>query len=279
MQRGVIPFRWVTADEDFGKNPAFLDEIAALGKWYLIEVPADTRVWLRKPVVEPPGRGLIGRPRTRPRVAANAPRPREVREWATQLPKSAWQRRTIQEGSQGPMVAEFAFLRVTTIRQGLPGPRVWAVFRRSLSSTPEYKFYLSNAPATCATSELVRLSGLRWPVETVLEEGKGEVGMDHYETRSWQGWHHHMAQTFMAHLFLVHLQLKFKKKSCADRGASTPAGGPSHRRRQRPFTRHPGCDLLSPKTEPRGLPFTSSAYTQAPSSWFSPAQTQSLVVA
>ncbi len=58
----------------------------------------------------------------------------------------------------------------------------------------------------------MRVSGLRWPVETALEEAKGELGMDHYETRTWRGWHHHMTQTFLAHHFLVRMRLNVKKK-------------------------------------------------------------------
>lgn len=61
--RAVLPFRWVTCDEKYGGNPAFLAGIASLGKWYLAEVPVDTRVWLRTPAIEPPGPGLLGRPR------------------------------------------------------------------------------------------------------------------------------------------------------------------------------------------------------------------------
>jgi hypothetical protein len=57
------------------------------------------------------------------------------------------------------------------------------------------------------------VSGLRWPVETTLEEGKDELGMDHYQTRSWVSWHHHMAQPLMAHLFLMRLRFAFKKSS------------------------------------------------------------------
>jgi len=57
------------------------------------------------------------------------------------------------------------------------------------------------------------MSGLRWPVETALEEGKSELGMDHYETRSWRGWHHQMTLTFLAHHFLSRLRLKYKKTS------------------------------------------------------------------
>ena len=113
----------MTADETYGKSPGFLDGIAALGKWYLVEVPADTRVWLRTPPVEPPGPGLLGRPRTHPRVKRTAPRPYEMRELHLHLPRRVWQRRVIKEGSRGPLAAEFALVRVTPLRQGLPGPR------------------------------------------------------------------------------------------------------------------------------------------------------------
>jgi len=213
VQRGVIPFRWVTCDESYGKIPAFLDGIAALDKWYLAEVPADTRVWLRTPAIEPPGRGLFGRPRTHPRVKRTAPRPLELRALSAQLPRTAWQRRKIQEGTKGPLMVELAFVRVTSVCDQLPGPRCWAIFRRTLGSQPETKFYLSNAPADCSKQELTRLTGMRWPVETALEEAKGEVGLDHFETRTWQGWHHHMLQSFLVHLFLIRLRLLFQKKA------------------------------------------------------------------
>lgn len=268
VTRGVVPFRWVTADAHFGEIPAFLDEVDALGKWYLIEVPCDTRAWLHTPTVEPPGCGVLGRPRTRPRVSRNAPRPREVRELANQLPKTAWTRHRIKEGSKGPLVADFAFLRVTTVRDGLPGPRVWAIFRRSCGSEPGLKFYLSNAPTTCPCAEFVRVSGLRWPVETALEEGKGEVGMDHYETRSWVSWHHHMA-----HLFLTRLCLVFKKKSCLDDPTGASLDLTRVRRRARRPSRHHPYHHLSPATKLRCLSFTSPAPTRTKSLTFTSAST------
>jgi SRSO17 transposase len=212
-ERGVIPFRWVTCDEKYGQNPAFLDGIAALHKWYLAEVPSDTRVWLRAPAIEPPGRGLFGRPRTHPRVICTAPRPLEVCALMTQLPQAAWRRRKIQEGSKGPLMVEIACVRVTPVRQALPGPRGWAIFRRSLGVQSETKYYLCNAPADYPQTELAHLTARRWPIETALEEGKGEVGLDHFETRTWQGWHHHMLHSFLAHLFLMRLRLLFEKKA------------------------------------------------------------------
>lgn len=182
LAAGHLTFRWVTADEHYGEIPAFLDGIAATGKWYQVEVPVDTRVWLHTPAIQPPGQGLMGRPRLHPRVAPNAPRPIELKALAAQLPRSAWQRYIIKEGSRGPLESDFAFVRVTPVRDSLPGPRQWVTFRRSLTDPTEIKYFLSNAPANCPLSELMRVTGLRWPIETAIEEGKGEVGLDRYET-------------------------------------------------------------------------------------------------
>jgi len=209
--RGVVPFQWVAYDESYGKNPAFLAATAALHKWYMAEVPSDTRVWLRTPRIEEPGQGAMGRPRLYRRVRRTAPTPQEVRALILLLPRTAWHRHWIHAGSKGPLLAQFAALRVTPIQNRLPGIRQWLICRRSLEPQAEVKYYLSNAPSDCSIQELVRVSGLRWPIETALQEAKGEVGMDPYEVRTWQGWHHHMFQTFMAHLFLIRLRLLFKK--------------------------------------------------------------------
>jgi SRSO17 transposase len=254
---GHLPFRWITADGHFGEIPAFLDGIAATGKWYQIEVPVNTQVWLQPPRVQPPGPGLLGRPRTRPRVAPSAPRPIELKALAAQLPRSAWHRWTIKEASRGPLESDFAFVRVTAVRNRLPGPRLWATFRRSLTDPTEVKYYLSNAPANCPPAELVRVTGLRWPIETAFEEGKGEVGLDHYEIRSWLGWHHHVLQSFMAHLFLIRLRLMFKKKSGAHHGSGAPAHCQRHRPAQRPLAGRGRSDRLPPAPQLCRLPLAS----------------------
>ena len=215
-QRGVVPFRWVNADEHYGMNPEFLDGIAKLEKWYFAEVPVNTMVWPEKVKILSPGKGQsgnlkTGRPRSGPRVARNQPAAQEVRQMAAELPTEVWKRYTIKEGAKGPISADFAFVRAVRKRRRRPGDAVWVIFRRSLSDPTEIKYYLSNAPASTARTDLVRQAGLRWPVETALEEGKSELGMDHYETRTWRGWHHHMTLTFLAHHFLVRLRLKMKK--------------------------------------------------------------------
>jgi SRSO17 transposase len=215
-QAGIVPFRWVNADEHYGMNPDFLDGVAELEKWYFAEVPVNTMVWPEKVKILGVGKGQAGnlktgRPRSSPRVARNQPAAQEVRQMAAELPSWVWKRYTIKEGTKGPISADFAFVRAVRKRRRRPGHEVWVIFRRSVSDPTEIKYYLSNAPAEIAKTDLVRQAGLRWPVETAIEEAKSELGMDHYETRTWRGWHHHMTLTFLAHHFLVHLRLKMKK--------------------------------------------------------------------
>jgi SRSO17 transposase len=203
--------RWVVADEAFGGNPDFLDGVAGLSLWYFAEVPHTTRVWEQRPATHiPPWRGRGRRPQ-RTCLVEGAPEARTVRDLAAALPAEAWTRQTIKEGSQGPMVAEFAARRVVAVRDALPGPDVWVVLRRHLE-TGELKTYLGNAPVDTALATHVRMSGMRWPIETCFEDGKQLLGMGDYEVRSWTGWHHHMTLVILAHFFVVRMRLRLKKK-------------------------------------------------------------------
>jgi SRSO17 transposase len=211
----ALPFQWVAADELYGDSPAFRDGVAALNKWYFTEIKTTTQVWLTYPEVQVPAWKGRGRHPTRLRLRHPSETAIAVQEVVAQLPQPAWTRATIKEGSQGPIVCDFAFLRVIESRGGLPGPEVWLVIRRKVDNPAEVKFYFSNAPADIPLLDLVRISGMRWPVEIIFEEGKGEIGFDHYETRSWLGWHHHMLLVSLAHHFLVRLRVKFKDKAPA----------------------------------------------------------------
>ena len=261
----VLPFRWVTADEHFGEIPAFLDGIEALHKYYMAEVPINTHVWLSTPAVQQPGQSSSGRPRTRLRVWPQAAKAQALCDIAAQLPKAVWRTYIVKEGSKGPLVAAFAFLRVTRVRKGLPGSRVWAIFRRSLGPKPELKTFLSNAPTTCAQVQLVRLTGLRWPVETAIEEGKGEVGMDHYETRTWRGWHHQMTHSFLAHFFLVRMRVKLKKSAGHDHGASPHSGRLCSRAHRQNHQRNDCHGAIPSATKLRGLSLAPQKYAQTSS--------------
>jgi SRSO17 transposase len=208
---GTLRFRWVTGDEVFGRDGAFLDGVAALRRWYLAEVPHDTQVWLSRPATAvPPWSGRGRRPR-KARLVPGALAPQRVDQLAAAVPPEAWQAFLIKEGSKGPLVAEFAFHRGVAVRAGLPGPDVWIVLRRTWGEAPQLKVYLSNAPEHIPVTALVRVAGMRWPIETACEESKGGLGLDHYEVRSWLGWHHHMTLCFLAHHFLVRTRMLVKR--------------------------------------------------------------------
>jgi SRSO17 transposase len=204
-------FRWVTCDEAFGREPTFLDGVAALARWYLAEVPHDTRLWLQRPATAVPAWAGRGRRPRKARLVPGEPAPQRVDQLAAAIPVTEWQPYLIQEGSKGPLVAEFAFQRGVAVRAGLPGPDVWIVFRRTWGDNPELKGYLSNAPMHTPVTVLVRVAGMRWPIETAFEESKGGLGLDHYEVRTWLGWHHHMTLCLLAHHFLVRARTRLKK--------------------------------------------------------------------
>jgi SRSO17 transposase len=213
-QAGTLPGRWLACDEAFGRSTVFLDQVADLGLWYYAEVPHDTCIWLERPATYVPKWSGRGRKPIRLRLVAGTPDPQTVLEVAASLPAAQWTRHTIKEGSKGPLVADFAMLRVVAVRDHLPGPDVWLIFRRALS-TGELKVYLSNAPMTTPQCTLIRLSGMRWPIETTFEDGKQLVGMGDYQVRSWIGWHHHMTMCILAHFFLVRLRIRLGDKAPA----------------------------------------------------------------
>ena len=215
LERGELLFKWVAADELYGDSPTFRDGIAALDKWFFVEVRCTTRIWLKRPEVGvPPWKGRGRRP-IRIRLCNPEHKALQVNDLAQQLPPTAWRRAKIKEGAKGPLVCGFACLRVIEVRDGLPGQELWLVIRRNLDDPTEIKYYFSNAPAAINPADLVRISGMRWPVEIILRAGKVEVGFDHYELRSWIGWHHHMMFVFLAHHFLVRMRIFFKERAPA----------------------------------------------------------------
>jgi len=227
MQGGELRGRWVVCDEGYGDAPALLDRIAKTGLWYLAEVPKTTKVW---PLVEADGSTQRERPRTwvpQEKPSHKGPVPARAKlvpgsasrvrldEWAEQVPAEARRRYRMLEGSKGPLVADFVAFRAVTGRDKLPGPEVWVLLRYKVTGEeelPKVKYYLSNAPADTPIEELVRVCGMRWPIESCFEEAKGQLGMDQYELRFWAGWYHHMTLVILAHHFLVRLQQRLNQR-------------------------------------------------------------------
>jgi len=209
-REGLFDAQWVTGDDFFGRNPTFRDGLPK-NLLYFLDIPSDTRVWTKRPeVVIPQPPGKKGRRPKKVRLKKGEPAAVPVSTLAND-PSLRWTTATVAEGAQGPIRAEFARLRVVESRDGLPGKDLWVVFRRSLADG-QVKYVFSNAPEEIAFQEMIRVSGLRWPIEQCFQEGKSEIGMDHYEHRSWDAWHRHMTFVFMAQLFLLRVRHLFKKK-------------------------------------------------------------------
>jgi SRSO17 transposase len=202
--------RWVVADEACGGKPSFLEGVAGRGLWYFAAVLHTTRVWSARPATHVPSWRGRGRRPQREHLGPGAAAASAVQAVAAGLPAEAWTCQTIQEGRQGPMVAEFATLRVTAVRDTLPGPEVWWVLRRH-TETGELKTSLGNAPLDPTRTKLGHMRGRRWPIETCFEDSTQLLGMGDYEVRSWAGWHHHMTWVMFAHFFVVRLSLRLKK--------------------------------------------------------------------
>jgi SRSO17 transposase len=205
---GVVDLDWITADEEYGRNGEFLDELETLGHRYVVEVPVTTTVWTEDPAACVPPYGGRGRVPTRPSRASV----RSVVAVASALPSARWQVVQVRPGAKGPLAFEFAAVRVWAVRHGEAGPPIWLLVRRSLEETPEIKYYVSNADATTALEVLAQVACTRHEVEAYFEDAKSYLGMTQYETRSWIGWHHHMSLVAMAHLFITLTRRDLKKK-------------------------------------------------------------------
>jgi SRSO17 transposase len=205
---GQVELDWVVADEEYGRAGHFLDELEALEQRYVVEVPVTTAVWTADPASCVPASSGRGRPPTAPARDAV----RTVAALAAELPGSAWQALQVREGAVGPLVFEFAAVRVWSMRHRKPGPPAWLLIRRSLGEVPELKYYISNAEAETPLGTLALVSCTRHRVEDFFEDGKSYLGMAEYETRSWVGWHHHMTLVGLAHLFVTLTRLRLKKR-------------------------------------------------------------------
>jgi SRSO17 transposase len=204
---GQTTLDWVVADEEYGKAGHFHDAMDELEQKYVVEVPVTTTVWTADPAtcVPPPGaRGRVPTAPTREGVLS-------VVAVAAGLPVGAWHALKVREGAVGPLVFKFAAVRAWAMRDQKPGPPVWLLIRRSLEETPEVKYYISNGDAETTREVMALVACSRFRVEEFFEACKSYLGMSQYETRSYVGWHHHMALVAVAHLFVTLTRVRLKK--------------------------------------------------------------------
>jgi SRSO17 transposase len=194
----------VLGDAEFGDNATLRRTLHRLKLPYALGISSTLTVFRGTPAVAVPASPVHGRPRSRLQLV-DPVRPEAVRAIAAALPARAWRRVTWRNGTNRPWAAHFAALRVTPAhdwRTRRLAPEVWLLFERDLGSTPRIKAYLVNLPASAALRSLVRLAHHRWVIEQQYEELKDELGLDHFEGRSFVGWHRHVVLTAMAYAWL-----------------------------------------------------------------------------
>jgi len=192
---GKVPFTWVLGDDEFGRTQAIRDAVRALNRNYIVDVPKNTVVRRRRSSDQ-----------------ALCRRRWEVEDLVREIPRGRWSTLAVRDGEKGPVTVRAVMIEVVTERERRKWVAETLVAVETLDGR-ERSYCLAHAPAGTSLEEFVRRGKLRHRIEEVFEEAKGEVGLDHFETRSWQGWHHHMTLSLMAHWFLLREKRRLGKKS------------------------------------------------------------------
>lgn len=175
-----IPAKWVTGDTVYGNDWRLRNRLDERRQAYVLAVSEQYRIFTG-----------------------------EQRQWAKQviaeLPKRSWQIESCGSGSKGERLYEWARLQ---LRRGEDGFWRWLLARRSLSHPEEVAYYVVGGPSQTTLAEMARVAGRRWAIEESFETAKGEVGLDHYEVRSWTGWYRHITLAMLAHAYLTVMRAK-----------------------------------------------------------------------
>jgi len=191
-----VPAKWVVGDTVYGSDElrVWLEEQQ---KNYVVAVPETHLVWI-------------------------AGQHQPIGSVAALLPESEWRVLSAGEGSKGPRLYEWAWLRLPEQTQGASERARWILIRRSLADPSKRAYYRAAGPAATTRSELVRVAGGRWKIEEGLAEAKGEVGLDQYEVRGFRAWYGFVTLALLAHALLVVLREKTNAQE-KKREASTEA--------------------------------------------------------
>jgi SRSO17 transposase len=170
-----VPFSWLTGDSVYGSDGWMRTWLEEQRINYVLGVTAQYRLFTG-----------------------------HEREWAATVvrrwPEAAWHRCSCGAGSKGERCYDWARLPLRT----LEGERTrWLLARRSLSDPTEVAYYVVSGPRDTALETLAQVTGTRWAIEESFETAKGEVGLDQYEVRSWQGWYRHVTLALLAHAYLT----------------------------------------------------------------------------
>ncbi len=171
-----VPAAWVTADEVYGSDRRLRLWLEEQQQAYVMAVSKTEPIWIDFEM-------------------------HKVEALVAALPESGWLRLSCGDGSKGPREYDWAKVRFNC--PDAPEWERWLLVRRSLTDQTDMAYYVAFAPTGTTTEEMVSVAGTRWTIETSFETAKGEVGLDHYEVRSWSGWYRHITLALAAHAFLT----------------------------------------------------------------------------
>jgi SRSO17 transposase len=210
-----IPVGVVLGDAGYGNNTPFRSGITELGLRYMLGIESSTTVW-------EPGQQPLAAPLRKPGSRGVAPKrlqrdidhqPVSVKQLALGLPSSAWKDVAWRQGSQETLRSRFAAVRVRPAHRDYkrtePHPEEWLLIEWPKKESEPTKYWLSTAPEKASLKSLVKIAKHRWIIERDYEELKQELGLGHYEGRSWLGFHHHATLCIAAYGFLISERNRF----------------------------------------------------------------------
>ena len=214
-----VRFKYLAADEGYGRFEGFRAGVESRGLWYVVEVDRSQLGWTRRPKVVVPDASGRGRPPSTPRLAKGAPAARRVDAlWKRGGP--SWERFHIKNTHKGPVVWEVRAIRFFPCEYTLPGRECWLMVARNVLDG-EVKYFLSNAPSDIPVEVLLHVAFSRWHIERVFEDGKGEIGLDHFEVRQYRALMRHLILSMVSFLFLMQQTQRLQKKPFLDHLPST----------------------------------------------------------
>jgi SRSO17 transposase len=204
-----VPFGWVAGDDEFGRCAAFRAALRGRRWRYVLDVPCNTLI---RDVEETPAPGH------------RRPPWRRVDAWAEAQPQARWRKVRLGVGSKGPKVVRAleAWVQVKD-EDGRAGGRERLLIIRTVDREPRCWYTLCHAPAAVPLASVVTVHSRRHGAEELFAAGKGEVGLGHYEVRSWVGWHHHMTLSLLALWFLQLERGRFGGKNTGHHRTATTA--------------------------------------------------------
>lgn len=205
LESGIKP-ECVTADAAYGDNTEFRAGLRKRGLHYSVGIQGACKVFLKPPRFVSRKSKVKGRPPTRLKLASSSPQPKTVKEIAEARPDDEWVEVTWRTGTKGDLRAEFLALRVTPSHgwhNGDENERGWLLCERPIGTDEGVrKYHFSSLPEDTPLEELVWVTHERWAIEHNYKQLKGELGMDHFEGRSYPGLHRHLVLTSIAYYFL-----------------------------------------------------------------------------